>query len=182
MFNKEILNKKQESEIKIYRDLLEDMYNEKEISKQTLDIVTYHLKDYIQRGDSNRKKFNIVSIAVIIITASIPFINSIEDAKLKYIVSFLAVISNILASIMYLKNYKLSWIRYRTLAEKVKKEIRWFINNANKVNDEENIEFILMNNIQSVIDDDVDNWSTYLKKKDNEVINVADKNNSDDNG
>lgn len=92
-------------------------------------IINKTLEHYVQKSIFHKNLFFNLSIAVIILNASIPLINSIPDLKTNILTSIASTLTVIITSILTILAAKDNWMRYRSYAEELKTECNLFNNN-----------------------------------------------------
>ena len=118
---------------------------------------------YIRKAAFYKKMFYILSIALIIINTSIPFINQLAIENSSIIVTFISSIATIITSILTLFTMKDSWFRYRNHIELIKRECSLF-NAAAGAYSEADKEKSLIIKIEEIIGQEVLLWEVEKKQ------------------
>ncbi len=109
-----------------------------------------------------------VSASIIILSASIPFINIFDpctgDNIIRYIIAAIGSILTIASSVSLLGKYQERWVNYRKLAEEIDKERYLFKLSAYPYN-LQNAHQLFVSNIETIIDKEVKEWYTNNKRK-----------------
>ncbi|SHJ10561.1 Protein of unknown function [Clostridium cavendishii DSM 21758] len=155
---------KQSSELNFYKNILDDLTNKEYITKMTSDIAFYKLEWYINKADGGRARYNLFNISIIILTAIIPLVNVFND-NTKIINSAIAVLINILISVSYLKNYKLSWLRYRQAVENIGDGLMEILIKCSESSEKKNYDDEVLQIIKNISKADVDNWNKHIEQK-----------------
>ncbi len=159
------MRSKKNEEILFYLDVLSGLVSKSVISEETKNLVSYHMEFYIMNADYGRRRYNATNKLVIICTSLIPLINMVEVKHMKYVASILAIISSVAISISSLKSYKLTWLKYRQAAEEIKASIREIAREIYKNENSINCNTMLLESLNTTLENEVKNWNKYLKDK-----------------
>lgn len=152
------MNSNLEYEIQSVEELLSNIENIN-IRKRVTQVVIWNIK----KATKYKRLYYWMSIAIIILTASIPVINLLDFLNPKISTSIISALAGILASILTLVNVKETWLRYRKYAEMIKSESVLFINKCERYS-EIDAECKFIENIESIIGEERLNWEEIRKK------------------
>ena len=124
---------------------------------------------YIRKATFYKKLFYGLSITLIIINASIPFINQLNVEGSSIIVTFISSAATIITSILTLFTMKDSWFRYRNHAELIKKECSLFNGDAG-IYSKDDKEKLLIIKIEEIIGQEVVLWESNKRESINNQI------------
>lgn len=147
--------KKEVNSIEIYTSGIK---NEK-VKDRVEDVLHW----YIRKAIFYKKMFYRLSIALIIINASIPFINQLNMENSAIIVTFISSIATIITSVLTLFTMKDAWFRYRNHTELIKKECSLFNAEAGDYS-KENKENLLIMKIEEIVGQEVLLWESEKQK------------------
>lgn len=113
------------------------------------------LKWNIRKSTYYKRLFYILSITSLILNASIPIINQMENQNIK--VTIISSIIFTITSIMTLINFKDVWYRYRLAAEMIKSECMFF-NGKLGIYQGEDREKVFICKLEDIITDERSHW------------------------
>ena len=120
---------------------------------------------YDRKSATNKKLFNGLKIAEIIIALSIPFLANfiIEgNVSMKYVIGFLGVIVAAIAGLISLMKYQENWIEYRTTAESLKHEKFLFLTKSGPYSHSAALERFV-ERVENLISKENSNWAQFIK-------------------
>ncbi|MCT4618218.1 MAG: DUF4231 domain-containing protein [Marinisporobacter sp.] len=129
--------------------------------------VKHLLEWYVKKATSYKCCYYILSIAMIIINASIPVIHQFKWEQSKIFVSSISAIASIIASILTLVSVKDTWFRYRKHVELIKTECMLFNCQCGDYSKEDR-EKIFIENIENIISEERGYWEKFKFKNENE--------------
>lgn len=116
---------------------------------------------YTKKTKEAKKYYLILSALSIILPLAVTVVNSIQDKN--NIVTILAACNSFVCSWLSFRAYRISWVKYGTVAEEIKKEIR---SAAAKIGEYSNvtidIETTLFKNIEKFTEAERSSWSNYI--------------------
>lgn len=130
------------------------------IKKRVTQVLNWNIK----KGTKQKYLFYAFSIIVIILNAAIVVINQME--KYDLLITIIASISSVLASIITLFNFKETWHRYRKSSEEIKTECMQFNCKCGEYKEEEGREEKFLIKIESIINEERSLWETVRFKCD----------------
>lgn len=129
--------------------------------------VVHLLEWYAKKATCYKRYYYVLSIALIIINASIPVIHQFEWEQSKIIVSSISATASIIASILTLVSVKDTWFRYRKHVELLKTECMLFNCRCGDYNEDDR-EKIFISNIENISSGERAYWKRFKNENKNE--------------
>lgn len=128
----------------------------------------YHdqIKWYSQKSSVNQKRYKIVNIYVITISALVPILISTLDVSQNLVKFAIAIISGTVAIVTGINNlfkFQENWTSYRTTAETLKKEKSFYQANAGEYGRTKNKENLFIERVESIISRENTLWLNVWK-------------------
>ncbi|MCR8744298.1 DUF4231 domain-containing protein [Romboutsia lituseburensis] len=152
------LSKEKES-LEMYTSKIQDEY-----IKNRIDHI---LSWYINKATFYKRLFYTLSVILLVINASIPFINQLGLDDSPIIITGISTIATIITGILTLFTMKDTWFRYRNHVELIKSQCSLF-NGQVGIYSKDNREKQLIRNIESIIDDERGLWKLDKFKEEND--------------
>jgi hypothetical protein len=142
-----------------YATLMQKMSIEDYLAQRWQPQYEYHRKKAAQ----NKRAFQTLRLIEILMAATIPFLNGLDDAMLNeswwdIIVSFQAVSITVLAGLLMLYKFQESWIESRVLVEQLKTE-RILLETKSGPYDRDDAERRFIERIERLLGGEVRQWS-----------------------
>jgi hypothetical protein len=139
--------------------------NEEEYLKSRVD---NQIKWYSTKSAFNKKMFNRLKMAEIILALSIPLLVYIVAEKdVNFSVSLIGVTVAVIAGLISLMKYQENWIEYRTTAETLKHEKYLYITKSGPYDGKESFNGFV-ERIEGVISKENSKWSKVISAKEKE--------------
>lgn len=148
------------SEINFYVKRLENIGND-----TIRESLINDLKWYGNKTTNSKKLFLGFTFLTIAIPAIIPALNNYFDNN---IVNIAATLNTIISAWVAFRNYKLSWTRYGSTYESIKREIRFALTGIGEYSDiADNIDKWkkLFNNVEKITEIENGNWQKYVENE-----------------
>ncbi|WP_165773172.1 DUF4231 domain-containing protein [Bacillus mycoides] len=133
----------------------------------TRNRISHLLEWYVKKGTYYKRTYYLINIIIVVINASIPIINQLKFSFSLILVSIIAGIASVLASILTLISVKDTWFRYRKHAELLKKECMFFNCHWGIYEDGER-EKMLVVKVEEIINDEREYWEVNKINKNQE--------------
>ncbi|PFS25407.1 hypothetical protein COK45_05080 [Bacillus thuringiensis] len=135
-------------------------------SEVTKNRINHLLGWYVKKGTYYKRIYYLINSLIIIINASIPIINQLNFTFSLILVSTIAGVASVLASILTLVSVKDTWFRYRKHAELLKRECILF-NCHWGIYEDEDRERRLAVSVEEIIHNEREYWeANKINKKD----------------
>lgn len=123
--------------------------------------INVYLKYYDSKSVAYKKRFLVLTVSDIILSAMIPFVVLFIDgfSAAKYIVALMGSIITIVKGLNTAFGYHKLWIEYRTVAEALKHQKDLYINNCSPYNGQNKKELLVII-VNSILENENRNWKT----------------------
>lgn len=150
---------KEKKSLEMYTSNIQDKY-----IKNRIDHI---LSWYTNKATFYKRLFYTLSVVLLVINASIPFINQLELDYSPIIITGVSTIATIITGILTLFTMKDTWFRYRNHVELIKSQCSLF-NGQVGVYSKDSREKQLIRNIESIIDEERGLWKLVKFEEEND--------------
>lgn len=116
----------------------------------------------------NKKRFEQIKLAEIVLAALIPFCSILIDAEwmwMRMVVGGLGVVVTILGGMALVKKYQDNWVSYRVTAEALKSEKYLFLMKSG-IYAGTDAEEVFVNRVETILGDENQKWRSYVVTQD----------------